>query len=334
MAAVASSDIAIADRASPIPESRVIRLPVFRGLGPVELAQSVETASEAGFNGILVPLTVGGLPIFPSPAPRRFGLKACIPEFRRRDVLGEVCDAARKAGVRLYASVQPWRPGSEVPGATILRWFCRRLDWFAQGPQALRRRSPRIKAKDLSFCPSNPMRRRYVGDLLSEAVEGYPVAGLSFETASLPHSLEPGRERCFCSYCREEAREKAGLALADLTQKPPPQEALEAWEALQIESIHSAIGYYSQRGHKSRAGLVLHCRTMATKERGEEEPPGPDGQARLAMRLWREGLQMGAIDGLAVEGFPQEAEALAGVLERNLASWPDDALLYPVLSAS
>ncbi|MCX7015608.1 MAG: hypothetical protein NTW86_24155, partial [Candidatus Sumerlaeota bacterium] len=226
-----------------------------------------------------------------------------------------------------------WRPDGNVPPRMVLHWFRRRLDWFARSVRAGGRRA-RIRPTELAFCPSNSVLRRYLGDLLSEAIEGYPLNGLILQSDGLPHSLASERRGCFCRLCREEARESE-LDLDDLLGESPPPEAVEAWDAWRIRSARETMAYFAQRGHKARQRLLLLCRTASTKpedsETDDEEEGSPE---RLSLRLWRPWVQMGAVEGLALEGLPSDRERFEETLEHNLASWPDETLLFPGLRSA
>ncbi|MCX7014935.1 MAG: hypothetical protein NTW86_20680, partial [Candidatus Sumerlaeota bacterium] len=88
-----------------VPETRLLCLALSRNGERDALRQAAQWAARAGFNGVITPLLLGGLPTFPSPAPRNYGLPPAIPGFRRRDPLGEIAEAAREAGLRLFGAL-------------------------------------------------------------------------------------------------------------------------------------------------------------------------------------------------------------------------------------
>ncbi len=317
--------------ASPLPENRLIRLPITMKQSAQDLAQSIDCAAEAGFKGIVVPLALGGLPLFPSPTPKSNHLKPSLPFFKERDVLEEVCARAETANVRVYATFNPWRPTGDIPADRVRRWFHHRHEWFSSPPRwrGYRHVSPAVRG----FCPTQDELRRYWGDLLIEAVEGYPLTGVTIEMTEPPFTLRKGRERCFCAECKAYAKSRFDLDLSAFLDNLHREEMLKAWRAMQADRVQNWVAYLCQRCHKSRRGVLLRMRVNSARE--PQSPSRPDAQDIDAPpeHLIRPLLAQGMLEGIEFNNIHLDDDELEDLLQLNLAIWPDDTLLYPAFLA-
>jgi hypothetical protein len=306
-----SNGVAGSAVASALPENRLLRLPVYYEQSANELADTIRTAAQAGFSGLTVPLALGGLPIFPNRAAASYKLPKAPRQFRKRDVLGEIIRVARECRIGLLGVAPFWRLGGESASGGAAKWFRKHRHWFASdGPP-----------DELAFCPCNAERRRYLGDLLAECLEGYPLMGIILDTDDPPFGAGPGNSWCQCESCREAALEQADLDLAQLAAGNCAADLVERWVQWQSEVAYDTLAYITRRSQKSRKGSLVWCRASVRNELS----PG----AGLAKLLWLDWMKKGVCDGLELVGLPAGQGKFAEAMAQSLKFWPDDAFLYP-----
>ncbi len=238
MSSEPSSETAGPATASALPENRLFRLPVYCQQSASELADAIRTAGDAGFSDLIVPLTLDGLPIFPNRADRDYKLPKLPKQFRKRDVLGEIVHVAGECELGLFGVAPFWRPGVNLSADAVKNWLRKHRQWFA---------SEKV-AGDLVFCPSNAERRRGLGDLLAECLDGYPLRGIIFDTENPPFDIGPENAWCQCEACREAASEQAGLNIAELAAGHPSPQLLEKWEQWQSDVAFELLAYSAEPG--------------------------------------------------------------------------------------
>jgi len=318
----------------PLPENRLLRVPVYLRQSSKELAQALGKAADAGFHGVVVPMALGGLPLFPSEVPEKYDLQRSIPQFKRRDVLGEIISVAEQRNLGVWVYVNPWRASGDLSPDKTTKWFRRRLTWFATGPRwkGIGRVAPAARG----FCPVNNEIRRYWGDLIAEMVEAYPLEGMTFEMPEPPFSLVKGRERCFCPTCRQYAMEHFGIDLTQLPDNLHRQDLRDGWRHLQSERLLNWVAYLCQRGRKTRRDLLIHMKTRPVSEQSSppERKPAPEQMDAPVEQLIRPLLAQGIINALRFCCPSGDDSALEETLELNLATWPDDSALYTSIETS
>jgi len=223
-----------------------------------------------------------------------------------------------------------WQAGGAIDPWAFGWMARRRAAWLAQPMRGAG------QSASQPLCPSNAEWPRYLGDVFAEAADRYPIVGMIFES---PCPLESPRglaAPCLCERCRAEARARLDLDLEALARRAGPLDAsaLALCRDWARENARRVIEYLFLRCHKARRDMIFHFRLNDTPEAYALEDSAESTALRESQRHCETWLEEGAVDGVEIAGMPDDPEAFAEALERNLAVWPDDCLIYPVVRAA
>src|SRR5690606_32322880 len=133
---------------------------------------------------------------------RAWGVPRINPLFKRWNPLQVALELAHEQGLAVWAFARPYNfhPRYSIAEHKLMdryeRWRLRaHPDFLTAHTRRYERWHP---------CPLNPEYRRYVGDLMTELVAGYPIEGLLLYYTS--YGLHGGSiaqsPYCFCESCR------------------------------------------------------------------------------------------------------------------------------------
>lgn len=296
------------------------------------LRRSITLIARAGFNVALFPIYICGDTIFPCESAgsvvngtRRGRFRSIHPAFRGWDPLKLAIETAHSFGVHVWGFARPYNFHHRY-GITPQRLLRKFPDWRIQIHPYEHRSEFRDRAGFIA-CPVNPDYRRYLGDLLTEAVSAYPIDGLvmnftGFGLRRGPLGMHPF---CFCPYCCKAYREHAQGGLYADARTDAGLEKVRRW---QILASGAAIDYIRHRVIKSRRTLRFVARTHP-QWRWSMEDSGPYIQAPLAID-WNALLDTGQIEELLIDHDDETApEVFSARLVSDLANLHDEALLLP-----
>jgi len=156
-----------------------------------EAASLVEPAADAGLNVLVVDVLVEGRTLFRSSVRQEWGLAAVAPRVEPEWWEGLI-DAALGADLALVARLKLLEAGATV--APFLRSpFARRRRWLACDNTGRPLTSDDAR-HSLWLAPWHPEVRDYLGALVAELCDTYPVDGLWLDAWRLPAALEPAVE--------------------------------------------------------------------------------------------------------------------------------------------
>jgi hypothetical protein len=155
------------------------------------------------------------------------------PDHGSYDVLEAVIPAAQKRGIKTYTWAEDvWR--TDIPGVEV----CQEVDIHG-------RKAP-------TLCYNNPNYHSFLLGLMEDYVRSYDIDGVmwgsertgpftgAFESIHFADGKDPGRQGCFCEFCREKAR-KRGI---DVARALEGFRALERWVCDARQDRRPTDGYW------------------------------------------------------------------------------------------
>lgn len=308
-----------------LPETRGYYLPHSADFSPAYLREQLERIADAGFNLLVFPVYVNGHTTFPSETAKNAGLPSISPLFRKWDPLAETLDIANSLGLGVWGFARPYNfhPRHSLTPHRLLKKY---PQWrLAIHPS--HRGSPLGKREGYVACPVNHDYRRYLGDLFSEMVLGYPIDGLVLNYSG--YGLRTGtlaeHPFCFCNACLEKFETEKGAHLFAKAATPEGVKEIRAW---QTEMSRASLEYLRHRIMKSRRTLRLVCRAQP-QWRWTVEEAGPALHRPYCID-WNSLLREGIIEELVIDHDEDvNAELFSSRLVSDLAELHHESLVLP-----
>ncbi len=309
------------------PATRGYGITLTRSMKPSWLELEIQRVAQAGFNLILFPVYVNGWTLFPSESAAAQGIKPINPHIRKWNPLDLAGRLAAEAGITLWGFTRPYNfhPRHSIVEHKLLH---EHPEWRIRAHPNLQQSAVR-RREAWHPCLINPDYRRYVGNVLSEAVAGYQLRGLVINLADLGICGGPLRESpfCFCPACRRKFREDRDEDLLQAAERGQV-EMIRQW---QLEQVLDHVSYVRHRLLRMRPGLRLVCRARPTWRQQADRPTPTHCPSPLVD--WTRLLESGLIELIAVDHDDERAGELIGSrLAADYANLGDRVLWLPVLS--
>ena len=240
--------------APPEPQTRGYLINLVRNLSPTWLELEIQRVAQAGFNLILFPVYNNGWTLFPSKAARSYRYPAINPLFRKWNPLEHVTRLAQAAGLAVWGFARPYNfhPRHSLAQHKLLIKFPQYQ--IRSHPQSQNAQSRRLE--QWLACPINPDYRRFVGDILTEMVDQYPIDGvvMNFTSLGLKSGALARSPYCFCASCREiyAAQHKNASLVDDASGENIGQ--VRDWQRNQL---HQNLSYIRHRLIQARRTMHL-----------------------------------------------------------------------------
>jgi hypothetical protein len=303
-----------------------------------QLLRRMERWMATGFNFLVLKVLVGGRVVWPLAADSEVHGAARRSRRRRNadDPIATLLEVAGMFGVPVYAGFELFeqRERRGIPNDL----YRAHRDWFVpsgwQAGQELARRelSRHPLAEEITsirwLCPSHPDARRFLGDLVVEAVESYPFDGIHFDHLAFPAAAEPRAADFFPSRDLLDGWVEAmdiGRR-ADAINVSPSD-----WNEWVGNTVIATINYLRARVYKSRAHLTMMAEVHGSPPDADATPPTYDPPVPVGYLEmdWSRALDT-VLDMLAPSYSVGRATRLPE-LERDLAMLGPEAPLIPVL---
>ena len=264
-------------------ETRILHLPMADPRGDCTVADVVEAAAEAGFNGIALTAYENGFVCWNVPSrgrpPEPWPEQAAG---RMRHLLSDLCAAASHAGLTVYGVVSLLCHG-ESPRA-LPRWLRR---WLAETDE-----SGGQTALPPHLCSSRAEVSRYLGNMLVELVGAYPLDGIILKSYARPGQFEaPARALCRCAACCAAVDQALLFDLRKMVVAPA-DDRYRRWAEWQV----ARLGVFLE-------GLISRTAAVRRGLRVVLDVP-PEAESNAAMREW---LEQGLAHGAIHHGAPADA---------------------------
>lgn len=307
-----------------LPETRGLVLHLHRKMNPENLESAVERSAQAGFNLLVVRVFSHGVTAYPSDVMVNQHLPRQNRAFRGWDPLARCMDVAQRHGMLVYA---------------VFEALCA-ADRTGRRPKPILSRYPRWgmrnKAgafapvgnmdKSVFLCPFNPAVRRFIGDLVCELAEGYPVSGVVFDLVPFP-ALEdnPKTAFCFCPSCKSQVASELTIDLETLDFATQSQ-AVAKWTGWKQQHFATAMAYWRMRIRKVRkdVSLIIQVTNSALLRRSEVK----DAWDYVTL------LEDGCFEEALAPGYSSDAAHFHAELDRDIADLPENMTLLPLVSAA
>ena len=308
------------------PQTRGYFINLVRNLSPTWLRLEVERAAQAGFNLIVFPVYNNGWTLFPSQWARTYRMPPINPLFRKWDPLALVTEQARAAGLSVWAFARPYHihPRFSVAEHRLLK---KHPQWrMSAHPEHTGGRNRQIELRHP--CPINEDYQRYVANILTEMIMGYPVDGVVMQFSGFGLHQGPLDQSpfCFCPPCRQRHWERFGEPLVDQAGG----ERLERVRRWQAELTQQHLAYLRHRLRRARRTVRLI---------GQMTPfwrCDPSEAERLRDHYmpvkWPEALSASLIDELGIEPAGEiSASLFSNQLAADYAFLGDHVMWLPIL---
>lgn len=310
-----------------LPETRGYYMSYSGQFEPDSIRREIEWAARAGFNLLLFPVYVNGFTFFPCESTRAAGFLPINPKFKGRDPLFEALEMARDLGLSGFGLVRPYNfhPRYSLIEHQLLK---KHREWRMMiHPHA---RSSRLRRReDYVACPVNVDYRRYLGDMLSELVSGYPLDGLVMNYTG--YGLRDGtlKESPFC-FCQECCRQYTEQTQGDLIRNAASPERLPEVRRWQREASTRSIDYLRHRVIKQRRSMRFVGRAQP-QWRWNSEDSGPQLYPRYTLD-WNSLLRQGLLEGLLIDhDDEQTSELFSARMVTDLCELHHEALLLTMV---
>lgn len=210
------------------------------GYGPKDVKQIVDNAKDLGANMLL--WLVKARMADTAPAlwyPSEIGLshEACY----EYDSFGDVVKMSHDAGIEVHAYFSVFTEG-DIKAETVRG----KKPPLAEHPEwaVVDRKGRRSEF----VCASHVGYREYLGSLIQEVIDKYPVDGINLDFIRYPRSA------CFCDNCKKNIKERFDLTV-DQTVDLFSGEGFDSLSpnelAVALDKIGSVINYYNQNVHET-----------------------------------------------------------------------------------
>jgi hypothetical protein len=292
------------------------------------IRDAIRRIAECGFNALVFNCFSEGICLFPSETNAVSRLMKQHPQFRRADTLSLIFEEAGAAGLILYAELDAMLIGrTDSPGG---RFFLRRHPaWLmrnhelAPAPIGETRSSIGDDPRNVYLCPSNRDARRFLGDLLNDLAEQYPLSGIVLRFRHLPEETDsPDTAFCFCKACRQSIRDEINIDL-DILEIDETSPAYKKWQEWSEKQFYEFLGYLRMRFNKARSGGPL----LALMQRTALSDLKNSFYARALHRALTEKL----IDAALLSGYDGEPELFRKELADDSSALGHEILFLPAL---
>jgi hypothetical protein len=226
------------------------------------LRERIRCIADSGFNAIVLNCFSNGFCLFPSESTVQTGIVKQHPRFRRYNALALILEEATAAGLVLYTEIDAFVLGSaSSPGVRFL--LRKHPGWL------IHNRHNEVSpigddSENLYFCPSNPELRHFLGDLLNELTEQYPISGTVLRFQRFPDlpSRQTGENTsleaafCFCKTCKELIHDDINIDL-DILEIAETSPAYRKWQEWNEKEFYELLSYLKLRFEKGRSGAPL-----------------------------------------------------------------------------
>lgn len=305
------------------PETRGLQIQLPPRIKEAELRHLVERAVNLGFNFLAVRAISRGYSFFPSATYRQHRLPAQNPDFKGWNPLAVLIEECRQQPMQLFLWFRPF-----VLGPTAGRGFApfarRYPGWLLRPHPKHRRINPFRTAERLAFCPGHPGFRRFMGDLMYEVVESYPIDGLVIDYTNFP-LLEGVPEEelgCFCGNCEKSLADELRLELKTLPLDPK-NTAYQKWQEWKRLKGSEAFLYWRARVQAARRAFPVVAEVKASDLL-------PNGEGPRSLLKWKDWVEEGLAEEIVVADLPEMSESLVATLRDVQKSLSVGGLLLPM----
>ncbi len=318
------SPIQIEVASSLLPETRGLVLHLDPKMQSEQLESAVERGAQAGFNLLLVRVFSRGLTAYPSEVMASYRLPRQNRKFWGWDPLARCVDVAQSHGMLVYV---------------VIEALCA-ADRIRRRPKPILSRYPRWGMRNKSgafvpvgnmdklvfLCPFNPAVRRFIGDLVCELVEGYPVSGVVFDFVPFPTlGDDPKTAFCFCPSCKSQVASDLTIDLETLDFATQSQDVTK-WTSWKRQRFSKTMAYWRMRIRKVRRNipLIIQVSNSALLRQAEVK----DGWNYATL------LEEGCFMEVLAQGYSPDVAKLQAELDQDVKQLPENITLLPLLPAS
>jgi hypothetical protein len=176
------------------------------------------------------------------------------------------------------------------------------------------------------LCPFNPAVRRFIGDLVCELVEGYPVSGVVLDFVSFPTlGDDPNTAFCFCPSCKSQVASELTIDLETLDFATQSQ-AVTKWTRWKQQRFSNTMAYWRMRIRKVRRAipLIIQLSNSALLRQSAVK----DGWNYATL------LEEGCFVEALAQGYSPDAAKLQDELDQDIMQLAENITLLPLLPAS
>jgi hypothetical protein len=318
------SPIQVAVRPSLLPETRGLVLHLYPKMRPEEIALAVERGARAGFNLLAVRVFSRGLTVHPSEVMASYRLPRQSRKFRGWDALASCSDATQSHDMLLYAILEVLCPSDRI--GTRARPILSRYPQWGMRNQAGAVVPVGTVDSSVFLCPFNPEVRRFVGDLVCELLEGYPVSGVVFDFVPFPlPGSDPKAAFCFCPSCKSQVASDLTIDLETLDFNTQGQ-AVAKWMSWKRERLSSTLAYWRLRIRRVRESIPLIIQVAnSTLLR---KPVANDSWDYAAL------LEEGYLEEALVPGYSSDPEKFHAEVDHDIIELSENVALLPLVNAA
>lgn len=304
------------------PETRSFYLQISAKTTEMEIISNINSYAEAGFNMLCVDVFKNGYTIFPSEVMNQYKLPPINPIYSKTNPLNATFRESYNHSLKVYAVFDLLCVGDLNINkiGPILRkhhsWGLRNKDGHF---------SPIDDDKNHAFlCPSQPVVRRFLGNLCFETLDRYPFNGIIIDLVNYPfwHKLND-TSGCYCEHCVNKIEEKLKVDYGELeeTNNPDLAQHLNSWRKTVLTNL---MNYISLRLQKSRRPLHFILKV-----------PGnfaSNSDLQESLMLWNYWCQTDLFNEIILDFYPTDVDGFNKAFSNDLSSLYDKVLVLPTIS--
>lgn len=279
------------------PETRAVKLRINPNSKRNIIEPLIDQVEKCGFNLVILDVFYEGKPIYKSSVCEKNKIAKPISSFKHYDPLQVIINYAKEKGIGVFASIDGFYGGTLKDKRYNPVWK-KHNKWLARTING-KLAPPGSEKEAFYMCPTNPEVRRFLGDLVCELAEIYPIDGLFIDYFQYPlYSIKPNTSYCFCDVCKELAEKQLEMDMENLNLEANDDGYIR-WTGWKQEQLTTALEYIRARLKEQRRDVPLAISVNSGYEEGVV--------GHLGLANWVKWVNEEIPDIVAVKSYPIES---------------------------